>query len=142
LRPKARAEVDCEANCSRRLFGCHFGCRVIGAAVVLSKFQAGLRGTGIREASIACHLRHVRAALGWAASIGLIAQAPKVQMPKRVNGSKLMRGRPVTTEEFERMLAAVRSHRPVVGRNRISSLFALVQTEIVAPSSTCGGLRR
>jgi len=81
-------------------------------ADVLSKFQAALRATGIREASIACYLRHVRAALGWAASIGLIARVPKVQLPKRVRGRKLMRGRPVTTEEFERLLTAVPAVRP------------------------------
>ena len=32
---------------------------------------------------------------------------PQFTMPKRVKGAKVMRGRPITTEEYERMLGVV-----------------------------------
>jgi hypothetical protein len=67
-------------------------------AAVLSRFQAGLRLTGIHETSIATHLRHLRAALNWAVSMQLLAVAPLVQMPKRAKGHSLMRGRPISGE--------------------------------------------
>ncbi len=79
---------------------------------VLSRFQAGLRKTGMHETSIATHLRHLRAALGWAVSMRLLPKVPEIPMPKRAKGRSLMRGRPISTEEFERMLAAVPAVRP------------------------------
>lgn len=81
-------------------------------ATVLSQFQAELRRTGIQETSIATHLRHLRAALGWAVSMGLLGERPAIQMPKRAKGQVLMRGRPISTEEFERMLMSTATVRP------------------------------
>jgi integrase len=78
----------------------------------LSRFQAELRKSGIKETSIATHLRHVRAALGWAVAMDMLPSVPKIQMPKRAKGRTLMRGRPITAEEFERMLAKVPAVRP------------------------------
>jgi integrase len=78
----------------------------------LSRFQAELRKTGIKETSIATHLRHVRAALSWAVAMGMLPSVPKIQMPKRAKGRTLMRGRPITAEELERMLAKVSAVRP------------------------------
>lgn len=88
--------------------------QMLGAldAAVLSRFQAGLRKTGMHETSIATHLRHLRAALGWAVSMRFLPKVPEIQMPKRAKGRTLMRGRPISTEEFERMLAAVPAVRP------------------------------
>lgn len=79
---------------------------------MLSRFQAALRKTGIAETSIATHLRHLRAGLSWAVSVGLLPTVPAIEMPKRARGMKLMRGRPITAEEFERMLTAVDDVRP------------------------------
>lgn len=79
---------------------------------VLSRFQAGLRKTGIKETSIATHLRHLKAALNWAVSMGLLPKLPAIEMPKRAKGQTLMRGRPITAEEFDRMIAAVAAVRP------------------------------
>jgi hypothetical protein len=42
----------------------------------------------------------------------LLPKVPDFHMPKRAKGLTLMRGRPITTEEFERMLAAVPKLRP------------------------------
>jgi integrase len=70
-------------------------------------FATELRTQGKSEATIARHLRTLKVAARWAHGQGLLATVPKFAMPKRVKGAKVMRGRPVTTEEFERMLKVV-----------------------------------
>lgn len=79
---------------------------------VLSRFQAELRKQKLKETSIATHLRHLRAALNWAVAMGLLPKAPDVSMPKRASGRKLMRGRPLSAVEFQRMTTAVPKIRP------------------------------
>ena len=78
----------------------------ISAACVTS-WQTELRIEGKSEATIACYTRHLRAVLNWAQTQGLLNVVPMITMPKRVRGTKAMKGRPITTEEFERMLVAV-----------------------------------
>lgn len=73
----------------------------------LSYYMAELRGAGSSEATIATHRAHLLAALGWAKRLGLLNEVPNVPKPKRAKGSKAMKGRPVTAEEYERMLAKV-----------------------------------
>ena len=51
---------------------------------VLSKFQSKLRATGMKETSIATQLRHLRAALSWGVSLGMLPKMPDFHMPKRV----------------------------------------------------------
>ena len=82
-------------------------------ATTLSRFQAELRKLGLEETSIATHLRHLRAAFGWAVKMKLLTKVPTIEMPQRARGKSLMRGRPITAEEFERMLAVVPSLRPL-----------------------------
>lgn len=79
---------------------------------VMGRFQSKLRAGGMRETTIARHLRHVKAALRWAESQGLITKAPKIDMPHRQRGQTMMRGRPITAEEFDRMIDAVSRVRP------------------------------
>jgi integrase len=81
-------------------------------ARVLSDFQAKMRMEGMKDTTISTHLRHLRASLSWAVSMEMLSAVPKIHMPKRARGHRLMRGRPITTEEFERMLAAVPKVRP------------------------------
>ncbi len=94
-------------------------------AATLSKFQAELRKPReiikddkkivippIRETSIASVLRHLRPALVWAVSMGMLPAVPKIEMPRRAKGQTLARARAVTAEEFERMLAACDKARP------------------------------
>ena len=81
-------------------------------STILSKFQAKMRQEGLKETTIATHLRHLRAAMSWAVSMDLLPKVPDFHMPKRAKGLTLMRGRPITTEEFERMIAAVPKVRP------------------------------
>ena len=72
----------------------------------VTAFVTALRTACLREATVARHLRHLKAAMRWAHKQGLLTTLPEFSMPKRVKGSKDMRGRPITTEEFERMLEA------------------------------------
>jgi len=77
-------------------------------AGVLSQFQAKLRAEGMRDTTIAHHLRHVKAATRWAERMGLLTKAPTIEMPKRAGkGQSFAKSRGVTTEEYERMLLAV-----------------------------------
>lgn len=83
LRPKFVSAIDSEA---------------------VSKLQAALRNEGLTEATIKSHLSALRASLRWAQSVGIISQAPTFKMPVRVN---TMKGRPITTEEFDRIRDSV-----------------------------------
>lgn len=73
----------------------------------ISTFQANFRATGSAESTLACRLRHLKAAFRWAESMGLMREAPSIKMPKRVKGGTLMKGRAITLEEFERLITKV-----------------------------------
>ena len=76
----------------------------------LSTLQTELRTRGRAESTIAGYLAHLRAALQWAADMGLIAAVPKMKRPQRVkrsSGSTPMKGRPISGEEFDRLVAVV-----------------------------------
>jgi len=73
----------------------------------LSGFQAELRTRGKAESTIAGYLAYLQAALQWAVDQGMLPALPKFPRIKRAKRSKMMKGRPLTGEEFERMLAAV-----------------------------------
>ena len=72
----------------------------------LSHYQARLREEGRAETTIASHIAHVRAALAWAVDMGLLVSVPKIKRPRRAKSGKMMKGRAITGEEFERMLDA------------------------------------
>lgn len=74
---------------------------------LVTSFTAKLRESGVSEATVGRHLRHLKVILRWAQGQGLLHKLPTFNMPKRVKGSKVMKGRPITTEEFERMIEAV-----------------------------------
>ena len=76
-------------------------------ASTLSLFQRKLRDEGLKEPTIAKILRQVKTALRWGAAMSLVAVVPRIEMPKKGKGSKVMKGRPLCTEEFERLLACV-----------------------------------
>ena len=77
----------------------------------ISQLQGRMRNEGMKSTTIAAYLGHLRVALNWAYRQGLLARPVLFDMP-RLGGGKLMRGRPITTEEFERMLAVAESVRP------------------------------
>jgi integrase len=72
----------------------------------LSTLQSKIRATGVKETTIACILRHVHAALGWAVSVGMLPAVPKMVMPKQAKGRK-MKGGALVAEQFDRMLGAI-----------------------------------
>ena len=76
-------------------------------AARLSYFQAELRKMDRTENTIKTHLAHIVAALRWAVRQKMLHELPQVDRPRRAKGSKVMKGRPITLEEFERMLAKV-----------------------------------
>lgn len=78
----------------------------------ISIFQAKLRERKIQETSIASYLRHIKAALNWAVSMGLMPVMPTIHMPKRSKGQRMMRGRPITSAELEKMIQQVPVVRP------------------------------
>ena len=62
------------------------------------------------EATVRAYTTHILSVLSWAVEWELIPAVPKVKTSKRtrrVKVSKKMKGRPIATEEFERMLASV-----------------------------------
>ncbi|PHS14502.1 MAG: hypothetical protein COA78_05755 [Blastopirellula sp.] len=77
-------------------------------ATKVSKMQAALRAEGKTEDTIACYTRHLKAALNWAVEMGMMHEIPKMRKPKRAKGAKAMKGRPITGEEFDRMLYRVK----------------------------------
>lgn len=84
----------------------------------ISVYQAKLRELGRSETTIKGHTAHLMAALKWAVKIGFLPVAPRVELPKRAKSSRMMKGRPITAEEFDRMLAKVPS---VVGEHATPS---------------------
>jgi integrase len=75
----------------------------------VSYLQRKLRESGRSECTIQKHMSHLKAALNWAMRQKLINEVPAIDMPKRAKSSNLMKGRPITTEEFERVLGKVSS---------------------------------
>jgi integrase len=62
------------------------------------------------ESTIKGHLAHLHAALTWAKSVGMLHAVPEIKKPHRAKKSRKatpMKGRPVTGEELERLLAKV-----------------------------------
>lgn len=88
----------------------------------LSYFQAELRREGKAEASIKSSLATLKSALRWATRMGLLYQAPAIEMPSRA-GDK-MRGRPITGEEFDRLIDAAPK---IVGDTEAPSWKRLLQ---------------
>jgi integrase len=75
-------------------------------ASVVSRFKGRLRGVVDSEHSVATYLGHLRGALRWAASVGMLRVAPTFklpQLPKR----RLVRGRSLTDDEYSRMCDAM-----------------------------------
>jgi len=73
----------------------------------LAHFASQLRAEGRSEATIRSYLAHLKSALRWAHDVGLLQHIPKFPKVQRAKRQKVMRGRPLTTEEFERILDKV-----------------------------------
>ena len=90
----------------------------------LSVYAAKLRKAGLAESTIASHLAHLRAALPTPSSGAIWPKVPTIPRQQRVKVTKAMKGRPITLEEFERMLASVEA---VVGADAAPSWKRLLQ---------------
>jgi integrase len=76
----------------------------------ISHLAATIRSRGKAETTIQSYLAHLKAMLRWAVSQKLLPACPtfpKIQRKKKSKGTTPMKGRPITGEEFERMLAVV-----------------------------------
>lgn len=73
----------------------------------LSHYAAKLRKGGCADATIASYLGHLRAALSYAVEWGYLVEIPNLPRQQRIKGANTMKGRPITGEEFDRMLANV-----------------------------------
>ena len=89
----------------------------------LSRYQSELRAKGLREPTIKGYLSSLNKALKWAKSQDIIREVPPINMPKRAKATKVMRGRPVTGEEFDRMLLVAPD---VVGKKHGDSIKHLL----------------
>jgi len=90
----------------------------------ISIFIAKVRNGKRTESTIAGYLAHLRAALNWAAGVGLLVVAPKITKPKRAKVYKKSKGRAPTTEEFQKILTTVAA---IVGEERASSWRHLIE---------------
>lgn len=73
-------------------------------AAKLTAFVTALRKRHASPATVARHLRQLKVALRWAHRQGLLVKLPEFDRIKQAKGA---RGRAVSGEEFDRMLAAV-----------------------------------
>jgi len=72
----------------------------------VTAFAAALRADGLSESSVKRHLSTLRAAARWAYKAELLLKLPTFNMPRRGTTAR-MKGRPVTGEEFDRLIRAV-----------------------------------
>lgn len=84
----------------------------------IGRLVKALRDRGRSESTIEGYQARIKAALRWAKDHKIIARVPTIKKPKRAKSSKVMKGRPITLEEFERMLTKVPN---VVGDDRAES---------------------
>lgn len=91
---------------TRRAVEARIGPKALGAVdgSAISEMQSTMRRDGLSEATIKSHMATLRAFLRWSTNMGFLPAAPHIEMPKR---TAKMKGRPITAEEFERMLGSV-----------------------------------
>jgi integrase len=73
----------------------------------VTAFATELALDNLEVATIARHLRRLKAILRWARKQKLLIEVPEFDIPKTPKGSKVMKGRAVTGEEFDRMIKVV-----------------------------------
>ncbi len=71
----------------------------------ISDFIAARRRRSIRDTTIRGDLGHLRSAFNWMIRHKLIAEVPQIDIPKRAKSQKVMKGRPITQDEFDKILA-------------------------------------
>lgn len=94
-------------------------------AGVLSRYVTILRDGERSEATIAGHIRQLRAALQWAKRRGFVGTVPAMPRIQRASGTRLAKGRPITPLEFRQMLRACRIVCPEHWRTWTRVLYGL-----------------
>ena len=72
----------------------------------VSEWTAKLRRDGLRETTIARHLRCLKVILNWAVSTELMARCPSITMPAGANKKRFLKGRALTEADFEQLCQA------------------------------------
>ena len=78
----------------------------------VGRFQQRLLDAGCSPSTVESYCRHLKAALNWAKDQGWLANVPKFPKLKNARSSKQMKGRPITGEEFDRLIQAVDGEFP------------------------------
>jgi len=78
----------------------------------IDRFKDHLRHKGVKESTIRSYLKHLKAGLNWAYKKGMLASEVDIELPKRARAKSQMKGRPISREEFQRIIKAVREVRP------------------------------
>jgi integrase len=73
---------------------------------VVAAWAIWMQAQGLSIASVATYMRQLRAALGWAKRAYRGYRPPYIALP-RIAKAKKAKGRPVTAEEFDRMVEAI-----------------------------------
>lgn len=91
-------------------------------------FVKQLRSEKKSEQTIRTYLKNLFWALRWARDKGMLAKLPKVDMPRQDDSEDdAMKGRPITGEEFDRMLAAIPKAFKPKGDKQCDRLASKVQ---------------
>jgi integrase len=110
LRPKTVSKVSATFNVIEEVMKPDSVKRITPQWLTL--LQKRLLDGGRTPATVESICRHLKAAMNWAREQDIISSVPKFPRLNKVRTAKQMRGRPITAEEFERMLAAVDSVWP------------------------------
>lgn len=78
----------------------------------VSQWTAKLRADGLRETTIARHLRCLKVILNWAVSTELMARRPAITMPANVYKKRFAKGRALSEEDFQRLCQAADKLNP------------------------------
>lgn len=110
-RPKTREIANTALGHFERIVGLRRLASVNKGTV--ADFRRKAREEGMKGTTLDAYLRHLKAAFNWAKEESLLVRTPTIKT-KRAKGKKptLMKGRPITGEEFERMLEKVPKVRP------------------------------
>src|SRR3989304_4385672 len=98
--PKTQAKTSSTFNAVEKLLGKPKYLASLNAESI-GRLGQLLREAGREEFTVKGHLSSLKRILCWAQRMKLIKVVPSIDVPKRVRG---MKGRPITAEEFERLL--------------------------------------
>jgi integrase len=108
---KTRLKTQSMFNAVTELFDPHLLASVASgefisryAAKLREKDRGENREKGLAVYTVRSHLAELRKVLRWAVKLGFIQKMPHIEFPRKVGG---MKGRPITEEEFDRMIACV-----------------------------------